>query len=88
MISRQCFASVGTLNYENYNENEYKANLRRRSNEFKNNEKCQTCTPICKTCTKTQTTCISCKEGYKYFANNNTCVYGNYLDIKFINIIL
>ena len=88
MINKQCFASVGTLNYENCDENEYKANLRCRDNEFNNNGKCQACAPICKTCTKTQTTCTSCKEGYTFFANNNTCVDGNYLDIKFINIIL
>jgi hypothetical protein len=87
-INKQCFASVGTLNYENCDENEYNANLRCRSNEFNKNGKCQQCAPICKTCTKTQTTCTSCKKGYKFFANNNTCVDGNYLDIKFINIIL
>ena len=88
MMNKQCFASVGTLNYENCDENEYKENLRCRSNEFNKNGKCQTCAPICETCTKTQTTCTSCKKGYKFFENNNTCVDGNYLDIKFINIIL
>ena len=88
MINKQCFASVGTLNYENCDENEYKANLRCRNNEFNNNGKCQTCAPICKTCTKTQTTCTSCKEGYTFFADNNTCFSdGNYIDIKLINII-
>ena len=80
-INKQCFASVGTLNYENCDENEYNANLRCWSNEFNKNGKCQECAPI-------WTTCTSCKKGNKFFANNNTCVDGNYLDIKFINIIL
>ena len=89
LINRQCFGSVGNLNYENCDENEYKENLRCiKFNEFNNNGKCQTCAPICKTFIKTQTTCTSCNEGYKYFAHNNSCVSdGNYLDIKFINII-
>jgi len=88
MINKQCFASVGTKNYENCDENEYKANLKCRINEFNKNGKCQECAPICKTCTKTQTTCTSCKEGYTFLENKNTCVSGNFLDIKFISIIL
>ena len=52
MINKQYFASVGTLNYENCDEDEYKENLRCRSNEFNNNGKCKECAPICKTCIK------------------------------------
>ena len=88
LVGKQCFASVGTLNYENCDEDEYKENLRCRNNEFNKNGKCVTCAPICKTCIKTNTTCTSCKEGYTFFENNNTCLFGgNYLDINLINII-